>query len=139
MTFGTLPFNAVTEITKGLERDAMKEVLKNIAKDVCSEDCPSYLAIAKRYRTESTFVRVDMILTILPFLCKTLQEAISCLRPYDGGFVLETRQLKQRVYCCFSEYGACHHCERSENGALICTKGHGYPNITGCADSKWEN
>lgn len=139
MKFGTLPFNAVAEMTKGVERNAMKEVLKKIAKDVCAEDCPPYLAIAKRYKTESTFARVDMILTVFPFLCKTLEEATACRRPYDGGFVLETKKLKQRLYCCFSEYGPCHHCERSENGALVCTKGRGYPDITGCADAKWEN
>lgn len=137
MTHEVVPFDFIQQIYKGVERDALLAMFKQIAPQICAEDCPPYLAIGKKYTQEASFKSAWVTIHLYPYLCGTLEEATAYLRSYEGGCVIETKTLQHKIYTCFGQTGTCTHCHRQDGGAIVCDKGHGYASIYGCADVEW--
>lgn len=138
MKHGVLPFYDSTAIYKEAERNALWAMFKQIAPQVCAEDCPPYLVIGKEYTQEASFDCAWVTVHLYPHLCGTLEEATPCLRPYEGGCVMETKTLRAHIYTCFGKRGTCKYCHRQDGGAIVCDKGHSYASIYGCADVEWQ-
>lgn len=130
-------FDILAEIHKGVDRDALWEMFKQIAPQICAEDCPPYLAVGKKYSIEASFAGARAAIHLYPYLCATMEEAAACLRYYVGSCVIETKDLQEKIYTCFSQKGSCRHCHQGR-GITICDKGHGHAGIYGCADVEWE-
>lgn len=124
----------VFDFFHGVERDALDAMLKQIAPQICDPNCKPYLAIGKKYTTEASFEGAWVTIHLYPCLCDTIEEGEAWARGYEGGCMVDAKELRKEYYRCFSKRGTCYHCHRDDDGAIICDLGHEhkYANKRGC-------
>lgn len=132
-----MAFDLLNDIYRGVERDALHAMLKEIAPKICAEDCPPYLVVGHKFTTEASFTGAWVTIHLSPILCSDKQTAQAVLQGYEGGCVVETEDLRNKFFTCFNMLSTCKHCHRADSGEIVCDKGN-KEGKRGCADFEME-